>query len=257
MKELRTFDSGQPTPPNQPVYDKAGFRVGDRVIVNIGDAQDPQYYGATVTAVSPERQKIRVVFADGKSCAESVDNTATGVVAYLLGEPSVQPIGLDVLKRKVNRNKWIASTLEIQLLGLLLGQSAETSSNAVTDHINVKPTLIDAATEATDFATRMAAINAVRGPRVADALKKLAEDLNCDMKTYHKLFNYQKQLIKTSDNSDYRRGKGLIKRLEEEQENNRRSLFFLIMGAARVKSETFYFDLSSFEVNLQKLLERF
>ncbi|QJT70941.1 hypothetical protein GR7B_00143 [Vibrio phage vB_VcorM_GR7B] len=78
------------------------YKKGDRVIVNINTAKNPEYYVATVTKKSPQQNLVYVLFDDGERWQYKATSSQVGI----LGHASKNKKRATAIK-PANLNKWL------------------------------------------------------------------------------------------------------------------------------------------------------
>jgi hypothetical protein len=100
------------------LVEKAGFKKGDRVVVNVNTPKEPAYFLGTVTRVSVKDKLVYAVLDNGGKMKAVVANTGGGVVGYA-SHTRIRKTAIPTanVQNHIDTSKWYAKKIDKPVAG--------------------------------------------------------------------------------------------------------------------------------------------
>ena len=100
------------------LVEKAGFKKGDRVVVNVNTPKEPAYFLGTVTRVSAKDKLVHTLLDNGGKMKAVVANTGGGVVGYA-NHKRVRKTAIPTanVQNHIDTSKWYAKKIDKPVAG--------------------------------------------------------------------------------------------------------------------------------------------
>ena len=100
------------------LVEKAGFKKGDRVVVNVNTPKEPAYFLGTVTRVSVKDKLVYAVLDNGGKMKAVVANTGGGAVGYA-SHTRIRKTAIPTanVQNHIDTSKWYAKKIDKPVAG--------------------------------------------------------------------------------------------------------------------------------------------
>lgn len=112
------------------------FAKLDRVIVNFGSQKEPVYYAGTVQQIYAKRGAVKVLYDDGETHMEPVDNTGLGIIGFMTGKKKFKnAIKPERVLALIDQDRWHVPMIKKLIKGIVSAENKPTADDKATQRI--------------------------------------------------------------------------------------------------------------------------